>query len=237
MNHQVPNYYEHNKVKKFLKKFKNPSYPNTHMDLNHRTLIVGGSGTGKTCSLVDYIRRCENTFAHIAIVNKGIEEPLYEMLKDELKGRISFYTLQNFPPMNVLCKDKDKDEQWLVVYDDIVNDCKNDNNIRNYFIAGRKMQLSQVFLTQSYYQVPKIIRQQLTYILLLKLSSKKDLKLVLSDYTLGIEPDELVALHRDATAQRMQFLFIDINATDEDEKFSKGWNNFYKISQMEGSEC
>lgn len=237
MSHQVPNYYEHSKVKKFLKKTRNPSFANTHMDLNHRTLIVGGSGTGKTNILLDYIRRCENTFAHIAIINKGIEEPLYELLKDELKGRVSFYTLQTFPPMNQLCKDKDKDEQWLIVYDDIVNDCKNDANIRNYFIAGRKMQLSQIFLTQSYYQVPKIIRQQLTYIFLLKLSSKKDLKLVLSDYTLGIEANDLVELHKDATSERFQFLFIDINATDEDAKFSKGWCNFYKISQMKDCGC
>lgn len=55
---------------------------------------------------------------------------------------------------------------------------KNQTMIRELFIHGRKIEdgVSLLFLTQSYFSVPKIIR------LLLKLSSNRDIKLMLSEY-------------------------------------------------------
>ena len=57
------------------------------------------------------------------------------------------------------------------------------------FIRGRKIGkgLSLIYLSQSFFKIPKIIRQQFNYLFLLKLSSGRDLNLILSDFSLGVD--------------------------------------------------
>jgi hypothetical protein len=69
--------------------------------------------------------------------------------------------------------------------------------------------------------------------MLLKLSSNSDLTCLLRDFALGIDKKELVNLYKDATKQKFHFLFIDINATDGNKKFSHNFNNFYEIADEE----
>jgi hypothetical protein len=65
--------------------------------------------------------------------------------------------------------------------------------------------------------------------MLLKLSSNKDLKLVLSDYSLGLELDELVSLYQKATEQKFSFFKLDINSSDVNKKYSKNFKEFFKV--------
>lgn len=236
---KIINFYEQKKVKKYLKKADNPSWELTNIDLNSRILIVGSSGSGKTNCLLQYIYNSPDTFQKIIIVNKGIEEPLYEFLKNEkeLKGKVLFYTLANLPSMEELKgKMEDPDDQYLVVFDDLVNDIAKDTKIKNYYIAGRKCNMTMVFLSQSYFKVDKVIRGQLNYLILLKLSSNKDLKLVLSDYSLGVEKEELIEIWKDATKEKFSFLKIDINTGDPNKKFSKGFLDYYELGEVEESD-
>ncbi len=237
------NFYQQKKVKKHIKRKENPSYHLTNIDLNSRILIVGASGAGKTNALLHYIYNSPNTFAKIVICSKGIEEPLYEFLKEEfqkksLRGKLEFHSLESMPTLEQIADLKeDKDEEWLIVFDDLVNDIpKKDTKVKNYYIAGRKLGCTMVFISQSYFRVDKVVRNQLNYLLLLKLSSARDLRLVMSDYALGITPEELVELHRDATREPMQFLKIDINTGDENKKFSKGFLDYYTCGCAEASE-
>lgn len=236
---KIINFYEQKKVKKYLKKADNPSWEFTNIDLNSRILIVGSSGSGKTNNCLQYIYNSPNTFQKIVIVNKGIEEPLYEFLKNEkeLKGKILFYNLANLPSMEELkATMEEPEDQYLVVFDDLVNDIARDTKIKNYYIAGRKMNMTMIFLSQSYFKVDKVIRGQLNYLLLLKLSSNKDLKLVLSDYSLGVEKEELVEIWKDATKEKFSFLKIDINTGDPNKKFSKGFLDYYELGESESSD-
>jgi hypothetical protein len=228
------NLYETKAVKKFIKTKNSPEYSKTKINYRDRVMICGGSGTGKTHALVNYLILSPNCFHKVIVVSKNIEEPLYEFLKDKLKERIVFYDLSRFPTMNQLAKEhREQDEdELLIIYDDIVNDIARGNTaIENMFIAGRKLGFTQFFLTQSYYRVPKVIRLQLTHLMLLKLSSNNDLNMILRDFALGVEKSDLTELYKDATSERMHFLFIDINSTDPNMKFSKDFNNFYKIEE------
>ena len=49
------------------------------------------------------------------------------------------------------------DNQKIVVFDDLVCE-SNQNSIINYFINGRHGKCSVIYLTQTYYKVPKNIR-------------------------------------------------------------------------------
>lgn len=230
----MENLYETKSVKKYITKKHNPSFASTQIELNSRVLCIGGSGSGKTHALVHYVMKAPNTFAKIVVVSKNISEPLYELLKERLNGRIVFYGLDELPTLTDLHKmKKDKTEEWLVIFDDIVNDVGKDSKISNYFIAGRKLGFTQWFLSQSYFKIPKILRQQAGYLILLRLSSNKDLKLILSDFALGIEPDDLVEMYRVATREKFHFLKVDIDSTDMDRKFSKDFTEFFKASELE----
>lgn len=230
----IVNLYESKAVKKYIKTKNSPEYEATKINYRDRVLIVGGSGTGKTHALVNYLLLSPNCYHKIVVVSKNIEEPLYEFLKAKLKEKIIFYELNRFPSMNQLAKEhkEDDEDEILIIYDDIVNDIAKGNNvIENYFIAGRKLGFTQFFLTQSYFKTPKTIRLQLTHLMLLKLSSNSDLTCVLRDFALGIDKKELVNLYKDATREKFHFLFIDINATDPTKKFSHNFNNFYEIGE------
>lgn len=228
----LSNLYENKSVKKHIKTKDSPTRDATGINYRDRVMIVGGSGTGKTHALLHFLLLSPDTFTKIIIVNKGIEEPIYETLKDRLKSRVVFYELHKFPDMTSLAKAhrENDDDELLIVYDDIVNDLKGNETINNYFIAGRKLGFTQFFLTQSYFKVPKVIRLQLTHLMLLKLSSVRDLNIIMTDYTLGIEKEELKQLYQDATSNKFHFLFIDINSTDENKKFSYCFNDWYKIA-------
>ena len=43
------------------------------------------------------------------------------------------------------------------------------------------------YLSQSFFPIPTLIRRQFNYVIILKLSGKRDLNLILSNYALGIE--------------------------------------------------
>ena len=53
----------------------------------------------------------------------------------------------------------DKDREILIVFDDMIADMINNNKLNSVvtelFIRGRKLNISVVFITQSYFKVPK----------------------------------------------------------------------------------
>ena len=58
-----------------------------------------------------------------------------------------------------------KKHKLLIVFDDMIADMiKNLNPVKNeLFIWGRKFNISVVFITQSYFKVPKEVRLNTTY--------------------------------------------------------------------------
>ena len=63
--------------------------------------------------------------------------------------------------------------------------------------------------------------------MLLKLSSIRDLNLILSDFSLGIDRKQLATVYKEATKQQFNFLKIDIDNPENNKKFSHNWTDFY----------
>ena len=63
----------------------------------------------------------------------------------------------------------DKENKILIVFGDMIADMiqnkKLNSIVRELFIRGRKLNISLVFITQSYFKVPKDIRPNTTHIL------------------------------------------------------------------------
>ena len=69
------------------------------------------------------------------------------------------------------------DKAVLLILDDIVVD-KKQEILENYFIRGRKIGLGITicYLSQSYYDIPKLIRKNLSYLIILKRRARGSLR-------------------------------------------------------------
>jgi hypothetical protein len=206
--------------KKYKKAYHNPSYKKHLMNIPFRALIVGSSGSGKTMLVFELIKRMKGTFNKIILCVKNKSEPLYEWLADTLdKDQLEVYEgAENVPNVdNYDTKDDPNGpQQILAIFDDLVLD-KNQSQITQFFIRGRKISggISCCYLTQSYYQTPKIIRLNCNYLFIKKLSSERDLNLILSEISLGVSKARLMEIYKQATDDKLKFLMVDIDAPPE----------------------
>lgn len=191
-------------------KYNNPNYEKHHINIPFRMLIVGNSGSGKSTLVLEMIHRMNNTFGNIILVCKNEDEPLYKFLRSKIpETHLQIYEgIENVPSMG----DLDPDLQHLIIFDDLVLE-KNQSAIEEYFIRGRKIAkgVSMMYLTQSYFKTPKTIRLQCNYIILKKLSSTRDLNMIMSDFSLGVDKKVLTNLYKFATEDKKNFLLIDID--------------------------
>ena len=67
-------------------------------------------------------------------------------------------------------------------------------------------------------------------LILFKLSSSRDKNLILSECSLGgVDKKGLEQIFKDATKEKFGFIKIDLETPIENRKFSKNWNDYYKI--------
>ena len=71
----------------------------------------------------------------------------------------------------------DKENKIVIVFDDMIADMIN-NKILNsivteLFIRGRKINISLVFITQSYFKVPKDVRLNTTHFFIMRIPNKR----------------------------------------------------------------
>jgi hypothetical protein len=199
MSNKIINFYEHIKGDKK----HNPNYEAHKIELPFRGLINCASGGGKSNLFCNLLYEMNNTFHKIIIVSKA-EEPLYDMLQKKLKN-ISIHYEGNMPEITKMSKG----QNGLIVFDDMV--LTPNNKIGEIFIRGRKLGYSSIYISQSFYGTPKIIRQNVNYIWLGKGMSKRDLRLILSEFAMGISVDNLERIYNDLTKESMNFMMLDLN--------------------------
>ncbi len=228
-DNEMVNFYNHKKMKEFLTEYHNPCFDCHQIKVPFRMAVIAASGSGKTQWLLNLISRMNDTFGHIYVCYRA-PEPLYQFLEKSIGAdKITFFTqLAKFPQINDIPKDK----QVLCIFDDVVNySDKEQGIIKEFYIRGRKhgKGISMCYLSQSFFRIPKIIRLQCNYLILLKLGSKRDLNLILGDYGLGVDKDELMAIYKDATQIPFDFLKISVDERNDDKRFSHNWTGFYNI--------
>lgn len=221
-------WYAHKGVQKFLTKQHNPHFDTHHIKIPFRMLIVGNSGSGKTSTLMNLIYNMPDTFEEIIICCKSKAEPLYEFLENKFE-KDSSVKIMEFGKDGLPDIDKfDKEKQRLLIFDDLVNE-KNQSMISEAFIRARKKNCSLCYLSQSYYAVPKMIRNNLTYIIIKQLSSLKNLTMIMREYSLGVDKKEMKEMYDDATSDKQGFLMLDLEGPKE-KRFRSGFNEYFETS-------
>ena len=154
----------------------------------YRILIISGSGSGKTTALLNLINN-QPDIDKIYSYEKDPYEAKYQYLinKHEKVGLNHFNDPKAFMEysndMQDLYKNIEeynpiKKRKVLIVFDDMIADMINNNKLNptvtELFIRGRKLNISIVFITQSYFKVPKDVRLSSTHFLLSKFLIKEN---------------------------------------------------------------
>ena len=92
----------------------------------------------------------------------------------------------------------------------------------------RKKGISTMFLSQSYYNTPKIIRQNINYCIILKLGGTRDVNAILREISIGLTKDELMYMYNDATKEKFNCLIVIIDKSGN-ERYRKNFLSYYTI--------
>lgn len=216
---KIINMYE--KIPKiFLEKVSNPNFHLHKLKIPFRMCIVAPSGSGKTNFLVNLLSlfsQGDGTFQSIHIVTRNKDEPLYKWLESMSDQIVIKEGVNNTPPLDKF----DKEYNHLVVWDDLVLS-KDLSMVEQYYIRARKLNVSCIFISQSFFRIPKMIRNNCSYMILLKLSGNREVNLILSEFGLGVSKDELIAIYNYATKDKFYPLIIDMEESPE-SRFRKGF--------------
>jgi ABC-type dipeptide/oligopeptide/nickel transport system ATPase component len=224
---EVINFYEH-MPSKFLDNAENPNFHLHHLKIPFRMCIVAPSGSGKTNFLLNIIHlfsQGKGTFADIAIITRNKDEPLYKYLQDKCEQIMIKEGLENVPQLDKM----DKEVNHLVVFDDLVL-AKDQTPIMNYYIRARKLNCSVIYISQSYFKIPKIVRSNCSYMCLLKLSGNREVNLILSEFGLGVSKEQLLSLYKYATQEKFIPLLIDMEE-EPSKRFRRGFNEVLKVRE------
>ena len=84
-----------------------------------------------------------------------------------------------------------RERKKLVVFDDMIADIMTNRRfqaiIKELFIRCRKLNISLVFMTQSYFSVPKDLRLNSTHYLIMKIKNRRELKYITINHSAGID--------------------------------------------------
>lgn len=217
--------------KKYLDKVENPNEHLHNIKIPFRMCVVAPSGTGKTNFLLNLIKifsAGEGTFADITIVTRNKDEPLYNYLSGEFQQIQIKEGMSNTPKLD----DMDKEYNHLVVWDDLVLS-KNLNNVEEYYMRARKKNCSVIFLSQSYYDIPKFVRKNSSYLVLLDLGgSKREQTAIMNEWSSDLDKDELKAVYNDAVSVPLRPLIITGGRVARDKKYRKGWLEYYNLGEF-----
>ena len=94
---------------------------------------------------------------------------------------------------------------------DMINNKKLNPIIIELFTRGRKLNISIVFITQSYFRVPKDVRLNATHFFIMKIPNKRELQKIALNHSLDIDLKDFMKIHRKCTAKPYSFkLLIEI---------------------------
>ena len=94
--------------------------------------------------------------------------------------------------------------------------------IKELFIRCRKLNISLVFITQSYFSVPKEIRLNSTHYLTMKIHNKRELQQITINHSADIDYEHIMKISRNCAKEPYSFLTIDTTLTaDNPLRFRK----------------
>ena len=209
-----------------------------------RMLIIGPSGSGKTNTLLHLINNL-HPIDKIYLYAKDIHEPKYEYLinKREQAGIKNLNDPHAFieysDDMSDVLDDindynKNRDKKVLIVFDDMIADIEYNKNfeqiIKELFYRARKINVSIVFITQSYFRALKDARLNSTHYILMRIGNKKELKRIAEEKSSHLDYKDFFKMYNYCAKDPYSFMTIDTRPTVTIQ-FKKNFNEPIDLSE------
>ena len=91
---------------------------------------------------------------------------------------------------------------------DMIHNKKLDSIVTELFIRGRKLNISLVFITQSYFKVLKDVRLNITQFYIVRISNKRELQQIAINHSSGISTKDFINIYKECTRKPYSFLVI-----------------------------
>ena len=209
------------------------AFKKTHIKVPFRMIVTGGTGSGKTNFVLNLISLI-NTWEKIYLFAKDLEEPLYASYIDTIKeverntGHSILFTGSDISTILDPSTFNPKTNSLIIIDDMVAEKDKNLNKVAEYWIRGRKRNISCIFLSQDYFKVPTIMRKNSEYFAFCKINTNRDLTMIMKDFRLGVLEEELEKLYIKATEGGFPNVFlVDVVTPEPQYKFRR---NFTPIS-------
>ena len=174
-------------------------------DPPYRMLIIGGSGSGKTKELLNWIS------------DQLYIDQIYFCVKDTYEAKYQFSInkrentgLQHLNDPKAFIENSNdmqdvKERQILIVFDDMTADMINNKKLNSIltelFITSRKLNISFVFITQSYFKFPKNVRLNSTHFFIMKIPNKREFQQTALNNSSDISTKDFIKIYKKYTAK------------------------------------
>ena len=113
-----------------------------------------------------------------------------------------------------------RNRKVLIVFDDMIADMINNKKLNpivtELFTRGRKLNISVVFITQSYFKVPKDARLNSTHFFIMKVPNKRELQQIPLNHSSDIDFKDFMKIHKKCTREPYSFLVNDTTLPSDD---------------------
>ena len=99
---------------------------------------------------------------------------------------------------------------------DMINSNTLNPIVTELFIRGRKLNISIVFNTQSYFKVPKDVRLNSTHFFTMKIPNKRELQQIALNHSSNIDFKDFIKIYKKYTKEPYSFLVNDATLPSDD---------------------
>ena len=98
----------------------------------------------------------------------------------------------------------------------MINNKKLDSIVTELFIRGRKLNISIVFITQSYFKLTKDVRLNSTHFFIMKIPNKRELQQIALNHSSDIDFKDFTKIYKKYTKEPYSFLVTDTTLPSDD---------------------
>ena len=112
---------------------------------------------------------------------------------------------------------KNRDKKVLIIFDDLIADIMRSEKfkaiVKELFIRCRKLSISIVFITPSYFRTPKDARLNSTHYIIMKIGNKKELKSIAEENSGHLDFKDFLKIYNYCTKEPYSFMLVDTRDT------------------------
>ena len=211
------------------KKEHKPNWPYIP-DHPYRILIIRGSRSGKTNTLINLITHRPN-IDKIYLYAEDSYEERYQFLINK-REKVSLRHFEDDPVAfieysnnmqdvykNIGYYNPEKENEVLIIFDDMITDLIKNKKLNSIatelFTRGRKLNISVVFITQSYFKVSEEVGLNTTHFFIMKIPNRRELQQIAFNHSSDIDFKDFMKIYKMFTAEKYSFLVNDTTLSSD----------------------